>query len=121
MVSEHNDKNKVHVEFISYYQWGDNCEGWNLVDGEKLSVKLERMPAFTAEKKHYHTNTQQYFFILKGQAVFEVDEKKITIKANQGIHILPLQKHKIINEQHMELEFILSSQPAVLSDRVNCE
>jgi len=53
-------------EPLKHYQWGDGCDGWNLVDEPTLSVKKERMPPGTTEALHYHENAQQFFFILKG-------------------------------------------------------
>ncbi|HTI93576.1 MAG TPA: cupin domain-containing protein [Puia sp.] len=56
---------------LKHYLWGDNCDGWNFVDQPDLSVKMERMPPHTAEESHYHELARQFFFILKGTAVFE--------------------------------------------------
>ena len=106
---------------LKHYTWGEGCDGWNMVDEKELSVKLEKMPPCTAEQKHFHENAQQFFFILKGKAVFEIDDLRFVVKANHGIHIRPFQKHRVINESGIELEFILSSQPSTSNDRINCE
>src|ERR1043165_7849296 len=58
---------------LKHYKWGNDCDGWNLVDETSLSVKQERMPAGASEAKHYHANAQQFFFILKGKATFETE------------------------------------------------
>jgi hypothetical protein len=34
---------------LKHYKWGNDCDGWNLVDEDSLSVKQELMPAFTQE------------------------------------------------------------------------
>jgi mannose-6-phosphate isomerase-like protein (cupin superfamily) len=106
---------------IKHYQWGNHCDGWNLVDETSLSVKLERMPAHTSEQKHFHQKAQQFFYILKGEAVFEIQQERITVKSEQGIHIKAGVNHRIINESNEDLEFILSSQPSTLNDRINVE
>jgi mannose-6-phosphate isomerase-like protein (cupin superfamily) len=106
---------------LKHYKWGENCDGWNLVDENSLSVKLEKMPPFTAEQKHYHEHAQQFFFIIKGKAVFEIGDENFIVNQNEGIHILPMQKHKISNTENEDLEFILSSQPSTVNDRINCE
>jgi mannose-6-phosphate isomerase-like protein (cupin superfamily) len=106
---------------LQYQQWGDHCDSWILVDEETLSVKLERMPPATAEQKHFHSLAGQFFFILKGRAVFEINEEKILVETDHGIHIRPLIKHKICNQEETDLEFILSSQPSTRNDRINCE
>ncbi len=106
-------------EPLKHYQWGEGCDGWNLVEEETLSVKKERMPAGTAENLHYHEKAQQFFFILSGTASFEIDGEKIEVNTQEGIHIKAGQKHRILNQTETELEFILSSQPSTTGDRIN--
>jgi mannose-6-phosphate isomerase-like protein (cupin superfamily) len=103
---------------VSHYTWGNNCDGWVLVDTEGLSVKQERMPAQTAEALHYHEKAQQFFFILKGTATFEVEGNFFTVHTDQGFHIEPGNKHRILNNTEEDLEFVLSSQPSTNNDRV---
>jgi mannose-6-phosphate isomerase-like protein (cupin superfamily) len=104
---------------LKYYTWGAQCEGWNLVDQDGLSVKLETMPAMTEETLHYHQQAQQFFYILKGKAAFEIESKVIFVQEGQGIRIQPGQKHKIANRGEEPLEFILCSQPSTTQDRIN--
>ena len=105
---------------LKHYQWGNNCDGWNLVDEAGLSVKQERMPAGTEETLHYHQQSQQFFFILKGDAVFEIDSIIIMVHEKEGIHIEAGKKHRIMNKSKEELEFLLCSQPSTINDRFNC-
>lgn len=105
---------------LQHYQWGDGCDGWVLADTDALSVKQERMPAQTAESLHYHEKAQQFFFILKGIATFEVENESYTAYAGQGFHIQQGKKHRIINNTAEDIEFILSSQPSTNNDRFNC-
>jgi mannose-6-phosphate isomerase-like protein (cupin superfamily) len=105
---------------LEHYQWGDACDGWVLLEDVSLSVKLERMPTGTAEQLHYHERARQFFFILKGEAAFEVDSIPYHLVSGQGIHIRPGQKHLVRNAAPGDLEFILSSQPSTAGDRINC-
>ncbi|QQL51146.1 cupin domain-containing protein [Mucilaginibacter ginkgonis] len=105
---------------LSKYTWGDNCTGWNFVDTDDLSVKQELMPARTAEALHYHNKANQFFFILKGTATFEVDQVTNIVNMHQGIEIKAGQKHRVSNESAGDLEFILYSQPSTKNDRTNC-
>src|SRR5437868_3326448 len=97
-------------ESLNHYGWGNNCEGWVFVDTETLSIKQELMPRHTTEALHYHEKAQQFFFILKGIATFEVEEQSLTVHAGQGVHIKAGSKHRIINNIGEYLEFILISQ-----------
>ena len=104
----------------NHYTWGNNCDGWVLLDTDALSVKQERMPSETAEALHYHQKSQQFFFILKGIATFEVEKENYMVYAGQGFHIAPGKQHRILNNTAEDIEFILSSQPSTNNDRFNC-
>jgi mannose-6-phosphate isomerase-like protein (cupin superfamily) len=105
---------------LTHYQWGNGCDGWVLVDTEGLSVKQEQMPAKTAEALHFHKHAQQFFFILKGTARFEVENVSCTVHSGTGFHITAGKKHRVVNDTDTDLEFILSSQPSTNNDRFNC-
>jgi len=110
---------KISKENSQHYYWGDNCSGWHLVKSEKLSIIEELMPPNTSEQKHYHNFSEQFFKILKGTATFEVADKVFTVKAGEGVHILPQTIHRIRNDQSENLEFIVISQPTTRGDRIN--
>ena len=105
---------------LKHYQWGMDCDGWNLLDEHSLSVKQELMPPGTKEVKHYHQKAQQFFYILKGKAKFEIEDSIIEINEGEGLHIEAGKKHRILNEGKEDLEFILCSQPSTKNDRINC-
>jgi mannose-6-phosphate isomerase-like protein (cupin superfamily) len=106
---------------LKHYKWGSDFDGWNLVDGDALSVKQELMPAETKEVKHYHQTAQQFFYILKGKATFEIEDSIIEINEGEGLHVEAGKKHRILNASREDLEFILCSQPSTKNDRINCE
>ena len=101
-----------------HYTWGDQCDGWHLVKDEKLSVIEERMPAGTSEVLHYHGVAQQFFFVLSGEAVMEVDGCEIRLAAREGLRILPGIPHQIGNESTEPVQFLVISQPPSHGDRV---
>ena len=105
---------------LKHYTWGKDCDGWNLADEESLSVKQERMPAGTSEEMHFHNKAQQFFFILKGEARFEIEGTIYNVKEGEGIHIRAGSKHRIMNNGTEDLEFLLCSQPSTINDRINC-
>ena len=103
----------------NHYTWGTNCDSWVMVDTPELSVKQELMPMGTKEQLHSHDKAQQFFFVLKGTATFYLDGNKHTIGEQQGITIAPKTKHYIANENNIELEFLVISQPSTNNDRIN--
>lgn len=105
------------VENSEHYIWGDNCDGWRLVQTESLSIIQERMPAHTEEQLHYHSRAQQFFYVLKGVATFDLDGDVLNVTENKGIHIKPNQRHKIMNKTDQDLEFIVISEPQSRGDR----
>jgi mannose-6-phosphate isomerase-like protein (cupin superfamily) len=106
--------------YLSHYKWGQDCDGWNLVDEESISVKQERMPSGATETIHYHNTAQQFFYILKGMAEVEVENKTFQINVGEGLNIKSGITHRIFNSGKEDLEFILCSTPSTVNDRVNC-
>lgn len=104
---------------LNHYQWGDSCDGWNLSEDRSLTIKLEKMPPHTAEQNHYHTQSQQFFFILKGMAEIETGEGVFNVCEQQGLHIRAGLTHRIINRSDGDLEFLLASHPSTADDRIN--
>jgi mannose-6-phosphate isomerase-like protein (cupin superfamily) len=70
-----------------HYTWGNRCDGWHLVKNPQLSVIQERMPAGAAEARHFHHHAQQFFYVITGQAVMEVDGRPIILTAGEGMWI----------------------------------
>ncbi len=108
-------------ENSEHYNWGDNCSGWHLVKTPSLSVIEELMPPNTQEKKHHHKIAQQFFRILKGKAIFEIEKEEIEVEEGNGIHIPPNTNHRIRNDETVDLEFLVISQPNTRGDRFNEE
>ncbi len=111
----------VDKETAEHYLWGDHCDSWVLADTAGLSVKQERMPGSTREKLHFHAIAQQFFYILKGNATFYLEGKKIIVTEQKGLLIHPGTKHYIANETAEQLEFIVISQPTTNNDRTTIE
>lgn len=104
-----------------HYRWGNNCDSSVLLETSSLSVKQESMPAGTKEQLHFHSNAQQFFFILKGTATFYVDGTKAIVNEQQGLQIDKKSNHFIANETHGSLEFIVISEPATNNDRTDVQ
>jgi mannose-6-phosphate isomerase-like protein (cupin superfamily) len=104
-----------------HYVWGNHCDGWHLARSEALSVIQERVPAGESEKRHRHAKARQFFFILKGNAVMELDGGIYPLAAAQGIEIPPGAVHKFRNDSSAEVEFLVISSPPTSGDRENLE
>ncbi|SDQ84446.1 Mannose-6-phosphate isomerase, cupin superfamily [Chryseobacterium soldanellicola] len=100
-----------------HYIWGSNCDSWVLNNSENLSVKQEKMPPNTSEKLHFHEKAEQFFYILKGEAMFYINDEKFSVKTGESITIIPKSKHYISNESPQELEFLVISSPSTNNDR----
>ena len=101
-----------------HYIWGDSCDGWHLVRQPDLSVISERMPAGTAEVHHSHNRARQFFYVLRGEVVMEMNGQIETLVAHQGIEIAPGVPHQIRNESGRDAEFLVISQPPAQDDRI---
>lgn len=110
---------KSSLATAAHYKWGNNCDSWELLKNKNLSVKFEKMPAGTAEQNHLHTAVQQYFFMLKGCATFEIENETVQLEEKEGIHVNPGASHRISNPNNYEIEFLVISQPEVGTDRIN--
>lgn len=109
----------VSKENAEHYIWGQNCDGWHLLKSSNLSVIEERVPPGGSEVMHYHQRAHQFFYILSGIAVMEMDGRKITIEAQQGLSVPPKVPHRLINESKQDLLFITISSPISHGDRIN--
>lgn len=101
-----------------HYSWGNSCDGWHLVKQDDLSVIAERVPSGESEQRHFHTYSRQFFYILTGEAVIEVDGERKTLQARQGLEIPPGVVHQFRNESSSEVTFLVVSVPKSHGDRV---
>jgi uncharacterized cupin superfamily protein len=101
-----------------HYVWGAACDGWHLVKRDDLSVIHERMPPGTSEQRHYHTKARQFFFVLAGEASFELDGAMHALRAGEGIEVAPGVAHTMRNDSNAVVEFLVVSAPRAQGDRV---
>ncbi|MGJ0480344.1 cupin domain-containing protein [Pantoea agglomerans] len=100
-----------------HYVWGDDCDGWYLVNRKDMLVIHEKMPPGTFEKRHFHSVSRQFFFVLNGILSMELDDEIHNIKALQGLEIPPGSKHQAKNDTGYPVEFIVISHPTTRGDR----
>lgn len=108
----------VSRENAEHYRWGVDCDGWHLVKHNQLSVIEEFMPPGSAEIRHYHERAQQFFYILTGEVLMEIDGENVLIPAGSGVRILPGSRHQIRNPSSSPVRFLVISQPSIRDDRI---
>ena len=102
-----------------HYTWGQNCDGWHLLKSSEVSVIQERMGPDTFEMRHVHNKSRQFFFVLSGEAVMEMDGNHYHLHAKQGIEISPHTPHQMMNKSTNVVEFLVISSPPSHGDRVD--
>ena len=107
----------VSRENAEHYRWGVDCDAWYLVNDEQLSVIEEFMPPGAAEIRHHHEKAQQFFYILSGEAIMEVEKEPVLISAGSGLRILPGVWHQIRNPSSSTLRLLVISHPPSHGDK----
>lgn len=70
----------VSIRNAEHYTWPSSisehlCDGWHLYRSASLSVIEERMSPGTAELRHLHQHTTQFFYVLAGELTIELNGK----------------------------------------------
>ena len=107
----------VSREIAEHYRWGNDCDGWHLVKDGSLAVIEEFIPSGGCEIRHYHKKAQQFFYILSGEAMMEVEGQSTLLRAGSGIRVLPGARHQISNPSSGPVRLLVISQPPSRGDR----
>jgi mannose-6-phosphate isomerase-like protein (cupin superfamily) len=107
----------ISKENAEHYNWGNECDGWILVNNEKQSIIHERMPPNTCEVRHYHKESHQFFFVLSGIMIIEIEGKENELIVNEGIEVPAQSQHQVFNRSEKDVEFLVISQPNTKNDR----
>jgi len=100
-----------------HYRWGNDCDGWHLVKDAELSVIEEFMPPGAAEIRHHHQRAQQFFYVLAGEVLMEVEGQATLVPAGSGIRVPAGMRHQIRNPSSSAARFLVISQPPSHGDR----
>jgi mannose-6-phosphate isomerase-like protein (cupin superfamily) len=111
----------ISTNAAEHYTWGGRCDGWFLLKGEAIHVIQERMPPGTAEVMHFHRQSRQVFFVLRGNLTMGNASSSVTIPAGHALVIEPNTEHRASNESTAEVEFLVISCPPSHGDRFDCE
>lgn len=75
------------IKGTEHYVWAENCDGWHLLKDPTLHIIQESVPPGKSEHRHLHSVAQQFFFILTGQTIMEVEGQDYPLSVGEGIHI----------------------------------
>jgi mannose-6-phosphate isomerase-like protein (cupin superfamily) len=112
---------KFSISNAPHYKWGDICDGWWLKKEGPFTVISERMPPDTAEKKHLHNKTEQFFYCLEGSLTIVCETEKTTLHPHEGLTIKPGCPHQVFNTSTTDVHFLVISCPNAHGDRVELE
>ena len=83
------------IKNAAHFSWGDGCDGWWLKEDSNFTVISERMPPNRSEKKHYHKETEQFFYCLSGTLLIVLEKQNHKPKAHNGITVPAGQAHQV--------------------------
>jgi uncharacterized cupin superfamily protein len=106
-----------------HYTWpsaigADLCDGWHLHRTEALSIIEERMPPGSAEQRHLHQRTMQFFYVLAGELIIELDGEEHRLMPSTGLTIPTQTPHQVINRSGEDARFLVISQLPSHGDRI---
>ncbi|HKJ33332.1 MAG TPA: cupin domain-containing protein [Balneolales bacterium] len=110
--------NIISTDKAEHYIWAEKCDGWHLAKSPNLSVIEEQVPPGGTEVKHYHTKSEQFFYMLSGIAIIEADGQIHELNTNQGLHIPAGIQHQLRNNSDENIRFLVISTPPSHGDRV---
>jgi len=108
----------VSTNNAEHYTWGNACDGWHLLAGDDLSVIEERMPPGTAEQRHRHTRSRQFFYVLDGEAALELQGTVHRLHRGEGLRVPPGAAHQMRNDSAADIRFLVVSAPKSHGDRL---
>jgi mannose-6-phosphate isomerase-like protein (cupin superfamily) len=76
------------------------------------SIAQILIPPGKSSELHYHHKTEESYFILKGEAWMEIDQKEFSLRRGQTCLIQPGEVHRILNKGDENLEFLAFCAPA---------
>jgi mannose-6-phosphate isomerase-like protein (cupin superfamily) len=76
------------------------------------SLAEARLPPGAATTPHYHPQTEEIYYILRGQGLMQIDAQRRQVGPGDAIGIPPGSKHQITNTGDETLLFLCCCAPA---------
>jgi mannose-6-phosphate isomerase-like protein (cupin superfamily) len=108
---------------VEHYTWpsaisSETCDGWHLHRSATLSIIEERMPPNTAEQRHLHQRATQFFYVLAGELILELDGEEHQLSPSTGLTVPAQTPHQVFNRSREDARFLVISQPPSHGDRL---
>ena len=88
-----------------------------LADTDGLLVIEETLAAGCGEKRHYHNEATQCFYIHEGTALMKIDGCNVALAQGMAPQIQAGTRYAIANESSNKIRFLVTSSPLSRSDR----
>ena len=91
------DGNKEVVSIHSIIESNDSRESWShrVVNSDSNSATIISQLPGEGNRRHYHPNWNEWWYILEGEWIFEIEEKVLNIKKGDIVFIEKGKVHKI--------------------------
>ncbi|MDD4332851.1 MAG: cupin domain-containing protein [Patescibacteria group bacterium] len=73
------------------------------------------------DKLHYHLKSKEFYIILEGEGILEVENKEIILNSNSMIMVEPNEKHRIVKAIKLPFSFIAISTEKNKNDKIIIE
>lgn len=84
-----------------------------------MCVFHEEMPPNTSEEPHFHSELDQFFYVVSGELGVTIDQETFSLKKKEGIFIPHKRIHKVFNNSAATAEFVLFTTANPKHDRTN--
>jgi uncharacterized cupin superfamily protein len=79
------------------------------------------MPPGTSEQRHFHQRATQFFYVLAGELIIELNGEEHRLTPFTGLSISAEMPHQVFNRGFEDARFLVISQPPSHGDRVPVE
>lgn len=77
-----------------------------------------RHPPGTASQEHFHTESEEVYFVIDGQGGIRVDGETRTIGPGDVVIVAPGERHKVWQEGEVDLVLLVTCVPAYSVEEV---
>jgi mannose-6-phosphate isomerase-like protein (cupin superfamily) len=85
---------------------------------DHASLAHVTMPLGNQSLLHQHKKFIEWYYILNGQGIMEVDNRSFKVRGGDMIYILPREKHRLTNVGKSQLQHLVFSTPPFSSNDV---